>query len=128
MKAIFKELKFDRDGLIPAVAQDIETGEVLMLAYMSRASLAETLKTRIAHYWSRSRKELWKKGGTSGHIQEIQSICIDCDGDTILLKVKQKGGACHTGFRSCFYRQLDIKTKSLKEIGKKVFNPEDRYK
>ena len=128
METIFKELRFDKDSLIPAVAQDVETGEVLMVAYMSRASLEKTIKTRLAHYWSRSRREIWKKGATSGHIQEVQGIYIDCDGDTLLLRVKQKVGACHKGYRSCFYRKFDIETDSLKEIAKKVFNPEDVYK
>ena len=121
-------LKFDKDGLIPAVVQDVETSEVLMVAYMSRASLEKTIKTRLAHYWSRSRREIWKKGATSGHTQEVQGIYIDCDGDTLLLRVKQKVGACHKGFRSCFYRKLDIETDSLKKIAKKIFKPEDVYK
>ena len=128
MEAIFKELKFDEKGLIPAVTQDIETGEVLMVAYMSRAALEKTIKTRLAYYWSRTRGELWKKGAVSGHIQEVQGIYIDCDGDTLLLKVKQRVGACHKGYRSCFYRKFDTKTGSLKEIAKKIFNPEDAYK
>ena len=128
MEVIFKELRFDENDLIPAIAQDAETGEVLMVAYMSRASLAKTIETRLAHYWSRTRGEIWKKGGTSGHIQKVQGIYIDCDGDVILLKVKQKVGACHKGFRSCFYREFDIPADSLKEISKKVFEPKDVYK
>ena len=128
MNALLKELKFDENDLIPAVAQDVDTGEVLMVAYMSRESLAKTIETGLAHYWSRSRKELWKKGESSGCVQEVKSIRVDCDGDTLLLKVKQKGGACHTGYKSCFYREFDSETGALKEIGKKIFNPEDVYK
>jgi phosphoribosyl-AMP cyclohydrolase len=97
--------------LIPAIAQDIETGEVLMLAYMNRASLALTMSSGRATYWSRSRNELWEKGATSGHIQEVISIHLDCDGDALLLKVRQHGAACHTGEKSCFYRDISIGNK-----------------
>lgn len=93
-------------GLIPAIVQDAATGEVLMLAYMNQASLDRTLQTGLATYWSRSRQELWCKGETSGHYQHVQEILIDCDEDTLLLKVIQDGAACHTGNRSCFYRPL----------------------
>lgn len=94
--------------LIPAVAQDSITGEVLMLAYMNRESLAITLETGRATYWSRSRNELWEKGATSGHTQKVLSISVDCDGDALLLKVEQTGAACHTGDRSCFHNQLKM--------------------
>ncbi len=99
-----------KDGvdLIPAIAQDSQTGEVLMLAYMNTQSLAQTISTRRATYWSRSRNELWVKGATSGHIQEVLAIAIDCDGDALLLTVKQEGAACHTGDRSCFHRGIDL--------------------
>lgn len=93
-------------GLIPAIVQDAATGEVLMLAYMNQASLDRTLQTGLATYWSRSRQELWCKGETSGHYQHVQEILIDCDEDTLLLKVIQDGAACHTGNRTCFYRPL----------------------
>ena len=92
--------------LLPAIAQDVSTGEVLMLAYMSHQSLAITLETGRATYWSRSRDELWEKGATSGHTQRVISIDLDCDGDALLLKVEQVGGACHTGDRSCFHTPL----------------------
>jgi phosphoribosyl-AMP cyclohydrolase len=92
--------------LIPAIAQDHLTGEVLMLAYMNRQSLAITLETSRATYWSRSRNELWEKGATSGHTQRVISISVDCDGDALLLKVDQSGAACHTGDRSCFHREV----------------------
>jgi len=94
--------------LIPAIAQEAETGEVLMLAYMNLESLAQTLATGRATYWSRSRNELWVKGATSGHTQEVVSISIDCDGDALLLKVNQVGAACHTGDKSCFHNPLQI--------------------
>lgn len=99
-----------KDGveLIPAVAQDVETGEVLMLAYMNRESLAITIETGRATYWSRSRNELWEKGATSGHTQKVISIDLDCDGDALLLKVEQIGAACHTGDRSCFHRNIGL--------------------
>ena len=102
----FAEIKFDDQGLVPAIAQDVNSKEVLMLAWMNRESIAVTLKGKKACYWSRSRKELWLKGATSGHYQHIKSIKYDCDGDTILLEVEQVGGACHTGNRTCFFREL----------------------
>ena len=94
--------------LIPAIAQDANTGEVLMLAYMNHESLAITIDTGRATYWSRSRNELWEKGATSGHTQKVLSISVDCDGDALLLKVEQTGAACHTGDRSCFHNQLKM--------------------
>jgi phosphoribosyl-AMP cyclohydrolase len=94
--------------LIPAIAQDAQTGEVLMLAYMNRESLAQTLATGKATYWSRSRSELWVKGATSGHTQEVLAISLDCDGDALLLKVIQVGAACHTGDKTCFHNPLQI--------------------
>ena len=94
--------------LIPTIAQDAQTGEVLMLAYMNRESLAQTLATGKATYWSRSRSELWVKGATSGHTQEVISISLDCDGDALLLKVNQVGAACHTGDKTCFHNPLEI--------------------
>ncbi len=94
------------DGLLPAIAQDAETNEVLMLAYMNEESYRATLESGQAVYWSRSRKRLWKKGEESGHLQTVESIAIDCDADTILLKVRQQGVACHEGYRSCFFRQV----------------------
>ena len=95
------------NGLVPAVVQDADSGEVLMLGYMNKESLEKTIKTGLATYWSRSRNELWTKGETSGHYQHVQEICIDCDEDTLLVKVIQDGAACHTGNRSCFYRLLE---------------------
>ena len=96
--------KFDASGLVAAIAQDAETGEVLMLAWMNAEALSRTLTTGRATYWSRSRGEIWVKGGTSGHTQEVVEVRVDCDQDAVLLKVRQTGGACHTGRESCFYR------------------------
>lgn len=110
------------DKLIPAIAQDWKTREVLMLAYMNEEALQKTRETGRAHYWSRSRGKLWLKGESSGHYQEVVEIRIDCDQDAILLLVKQEGGACHTGYRSCFYRTIDGQI-----VGDKVFEPEDVY-
>jgi phosphoribosyl-AMP cyclohydrolase len=115
------------DGLIPAIVQDAETKEVLMLAYMNRESWEATLQTGKATYWSRSRQKLWLKGETSGHFQIIKAVFIDCDDDTILLQVEQLGeAACHTGHKSCFYRKLS--GKDFVVVGEKIFNPEEVYK
>ena len=115
------------DGLVPAIVQDAETKEVLMLAYMNRQSWDATLQTGKATYWSRSRKKLWLKGETSGHVQLVKAVFIDCDDDTILLQVEQLGGAaCHTGHKSCFYRKLS--GKDFVVVGEKIFNPEEVYK
>lgn len=115
------DIVFD-DGLLPAVAQDADTGEVLMLAYVNQEALARTRETGLAHYYSRSREELWRKGGTSGHTQHVEDVRVDCDGDALLYLVRQKGGACHTGYRSCFYRTVDGET-----VGERVFDPDDVY-
>ncbi len=101
-------LQFNADGLIPAIAQDYKTGEVLMMAWMNRASLEQTLASRDVVYWSRSRGELWRKGATSGHTQKLHGLRVDCDADTLLLAVDQTGAACHTNRRSCFYRKVLI--------------------
>ena len=100
------QIKFDANGLIPAIIQDAETNEVLMLAYMNVDSLRLTLEKRETHFWSRSRAELWHKGGTSGNIQSVIEVRVDCDADTLLIRVKPAGPACHTGEVSCFYREL----------------------
>jgi phosphoribosyl-AMP cyclohydrolase len=115
------------DGLLPAIAQDAATGEVLMLAYMNRASFDETLATGRAVYFSRSRNKLWRKGEESGNVQRVKAIYLDCDADTILLKVEQLGGAaCHEGYVSCFFRQ--ITPEGLKVLGQRVFDPAEVYK
>jgi phosphoribosyl-ATP pyrophosphohydrolase/phosphoribosyl-AMP cyclohydrolase len=104
--SIISEVKYDERGLVPAVVQNCETGEVLMVAFMNAESLAKTIETGETWFWSRSRQELWHKGETSGHTQRVTSIEIDCDGDTLLVKVEPRGPACHTGERTCFFRQL----------------------
>jgi len=105
-ESLLEELKYDGNGLVPAVAQHYRTGEILMLAYMNKESLQKTFKTGNATYWSRSRKKLWTKGETSGHLQNVKQIHMDCDADSLILLVDQVGPACHTGQRSCFYRVL----------------------
>ena len=118
---------FDKSGgLVPAIAQDAQSGEILMLAYMNRQAWEATLATGEATYWSRSRGELWVKGKTSGHLQKVEEIRLDCDNDTILLKVRQIGGAaCHTGHRSCFYRRLE--GDRLVVTDAPVFDPKEVY-
>ena len=121
------KVNWAQDGLVPAVAQEAASGRVLTLAWMNREALKRTVETGEAHYWSRSRKKLWHKGEESGHWQDVRSIHVDCDGDTILLKVFQHGGAaCHTGFRSCFYRQ--VTEHGIEIAGERVFDPEQVYK
>jgi len=123
-----KDLCFDKgNGLLPVIAQDHETGEVLMLAYMNRQAWEKTLETGKVHYWSRTRDKLWLKGETSGHIQLLKAAYADCDLDTMLVKVEQLGGAaCHKGYRSCFYRK--VQGESLVIIGEPVFDPKEVYK
>ena len=112
-------------GLVPAIAQDCASGEVLMLAYMNEDAWRKTLETGEAHYWSRSRRELWHKGGTSGNVQKVRALRLDCDNDTVLLLVEQGGAACHTGRRSCFYREW--KDGRLRECAPQVFDPKKVY-
>ena len=121
-------IDFDKaGGLIPAIAQDHATGQVLMMAWMNKDSFDETVRTGRAVYWSRSRKKLWRKGEESGHVQEVKEILIDCDADTILLKVHQIGGAaCHEGYASCFFRQ--VQGTELKVIAERLFDPATVYK
>ena len=116
------DLDFSEDGLVPVVAQDADSGEVLMLAYADRNAVEQSAATGRAHYYSRSRDELWEKGATSGHTQDIQEIRVDCDGDALLYLVEQSGGACHTGHHSCFYRTVEGE-----HVGEKVFDPDDVY-
>jgi phosphoribosyl-AMP cyclohydrolase len=115
------------EDLIIAVAQDHETGEVLMVAYMNREALRRTLETGTAHYWSTSRGKLWLKGESSGHVQRVKDVLVDCDGDAVVLKVEQEGGACHTGYRSCFYRSIDGDELRVRKDAVKVFDPEEIY-
>lgn len=115
------------DGLLPAIVQEYQSGEVLMLAYINREAWTLTLETGKAHFWSRSRKKIWLKGESSGHVQIIRDILVDCDSDTVVYKVEQIGGAaCHTGYRSCFYRRVN--GQDLQNIGNKIFDPEKVYR
>ncbi len=123
------ELKFDSNGLIPAIAQDDATGDILMMAWMNRESLEETVRTRRAVYYSRSRQKLWRKGEESGNFQEVKSIRLDCDADVILLRINQIGNAaCHTGHRSCFYREVIEEGNGVQENNDIVFDPKTVYK
>jgi phosphoribosyl-AMP cyclohydrolase len=117
---------FGPDGLVPAIAQDEKTREVLMVAYMNREALEKTIRDRVACYYSRSRKKLWVKGETSGHVQNVKEIRFDCDRDAVLLIVEQTGAACHNGYFSCFYRRLAGSREET--FGKKVFDPDDVYR
>ena len=121
-------IDFDRlGGLVPVIAQDETSGEVLMMAYMNREAFAETLRTGRVCYFSRSRKRLWRKGEESGHVQEVRGIYLDCDADTLLVKVRQVGGAaCHEGYASCFFRRLE--GNELTIIAPRVFDPREVYK
>ncbi len=124
--ALIDQVVFDADGLVPAIVQDGTTNEVLMMAYMNQATLRQTLETGLMTYWSRSRQQVWVKGETSGHTQVIKEVRLDCDGDALVFKVLQHGGAaCHTGYRSCFYRRVD-KGAWVKD-GVHVFDPDEVY-
>jgi phosphoribosyl-AMP cyclohydrolase len=121
--------QFDANGLIPVIAQDASSGQVLMYAYMNKEALKQTIQTGSAVYYSRTRKKLWKKGEQSGHFQKVEQILVDCDQDCLLLKVKVDAGQCHTGYQSCFYRTIADKSgKKLRIIAKKVFDPKKTYK
>jgi phosphoribosyl-AMP cyclohydrolase len=122
------QIDFDKaGGLVAAIAQDADTGDVLMIAWMNRDAFEETLRTGRAVYFSRSRGKLWRKGEESGHFQEVKEVLVDCDADAVLLKVKQIGGAaCHEGYRSCFFRKVE--GDSLKVIAERVFDPRQVYK
>ena len=120
---------FDKCELMPVIAQDAETGDVLMLAYMNRAAYQETLRTRRVCYYSRSRQKLWRKGEESGNVQEVREIFFDCDADTLLVKVRQVGdAACHEGYRSCFFRKVDPQTGAVEVVGQRLFDPAEVYK
>ena len=121
--------KFDENGLIPAIAQDTRTGQILMVAYMNRQALDATIASGCATYFSRSRGKLWKKGEESGHTQKVEQILVDCDQDCLVLKVTVDAGQCHVGYQSCFYRALSKKSdKKLEFIAEKVYDPRKTYK
>ena len=121
--------KFNSDGLITAISQDAETGDVLMVAYMNDEALKLTLETQKAVFFSRSRKKLWKKGEESGHVQKVQQVLVDCDQDCLILKVKVDQGQCHVGYQSCFYRKVKQgSTTDLEFTAEKVYDPAEAYK
>jgi phosphoribosyl-AMP cyclohydrolase len=122
-----KKLSFNTEGLIPVIIQDFEAGEVLMMAWMNPEALEKTLDTGKTHFWSRSRKRIWLKGEVSGHYQLVKEIRVDCDEDVLLIKVEQVKAACHTGYRSCFFRKVNEKGE-LELVAKKVFEPKKIYK
>ncbi|GMU20078.1 MAG: phosphoribosyl-AMP cyclohydrolase [Phycisphaerae bacterium] len=120
------QLKYNEEGLIPAIVQDAETGEVLMMAWMNRQSIEDSIKTGRTHFWSRSRQKYWMKGESSGHVQEIQEILTDCDADTLLIRARQHGAACHEGYRNCFFRKLD-KDGEWQVCAERLIDPEQVY-
>jgi phosphoribosyl-AMP cyclohydrolase len=123
---ILDELKYDSNGLIPAIVQEQGTGRVLMMAWMNKDSLAETIKLKKTCFWSRSRQKYWVKGESSGHVQNVKSISFDCDKDCLLIEVEQIGAACHDGYKSCFYRRIDGDNATITEA--RLVNPDDVYK
>jgi phosphoribosyl-AMP cyclohydrolase len=128
VKKVIKVLKFDEKGLIPVVVQDWKDNTVLMVAYMNKEAVKRTLKTKKATFWSRSRQSFWVKGESSGNIQKVKEFYYDCDGDCIVIKVQQIGGAaCHTGYRSCFFTKV-TSSGNTKVVGKKIFDPAKVYK
>lgn len=126
--SFFDLLKFDANGLIPAIIQEKSTGRVLMMAWMNRASLEKTIATGKTHFWSRSRQKFWMKGESSGHVQTVKEIALDCDGDTLLIQVEQIGAACHEGYKSCFFRSLTADGKAVEITEPQLVKPEDVYK
>jgi phosphoribosyl-AMP cyclohydrolase len=124
--AFLAAVKWDASGLVPAIVQDAESGEVLMMAWMDPEALRQTLATGETHFYSRSRRSLWRKGATSGHIQEVQEIRLDCDADVLLVRARQVGGACHEGYRSCFFRRLEP-SGEISVVAQRFFDPERVY-
>ncbi|WP_435009502.1 phosphoribosyl-AMP cyclohydrolase [Tundrisphaera lichenicola] len=119
-------LKWTSDGLVPAIVQDSESGDVLMMAWMDEPAIRRTLETGQTHFYSRSRKSSWHKGGTSGHVQHVESIHVDCDADVLLIRARQVGGACHEGYRSCFWRRVDDEGR-LEVVAEPVFEADRVY-
>src|SRR3954454_21123874 len=122
--SFYEQLKFNSDGLIPAIVQEQSTRRVLMMAWMNRASIEKTVQTGKTHFWSRSRQKFWMKGETSGHVQTVKDISFDCDGDTLLIQVEQIGAACHEGFKSCFFRSVDGDGASIKTTESRLLSAE----
>jgi phosphoribosyl-AMP cyclohydrolase len=124
--SVISALKWTADGLVPAIVQDAESGDVLMMAWLDATALRQTLLTGQTHFYSRSRKSAWHKGGTSGHVQDVVGLYVDCDADVLLIKARQVGGACHEGYRSCFFRRIDA-GGGLEIIAEPVFEAESVY-
>src|SRR5712691_11601576 len=125
--SFYDKLKFDANGLVPAIIQDHANGRVLMMAWMNRASLEKTIATGRTHFWSRSRQKFWMKGETSGHTQAVKDIAFDCDGDTLLIQVEQTGAACHEGYRSCFFRSIEHGGADFRTTEAQLQKPEQIY-
>ena len=125
--SFYDQLKFNVDGLIPAIIQEQATGRVLMMAWMNRASLEKTIETGNTCFWSRSRQQFWVKGESSGHVQRVKDIAFDCDGDTLLIQVEQTGTACHEGYKSCFFRSADNQGRAFKVTERQLETPERIY-
>jgi len=123
----YDELKFNSDGLIPAVVQEESTRRVLMMAWMNRASIEKTIATGKTHFWSRSRQKFWMKGETSGHVQTVKDISFDCDGDTLLIQVEQTGAACHEGYKSCFFQSVGTRGESISVTEPRLQAPDEIY-
>jgi len=123
----YDQLKFNADGLIPAIIQEQSSGRVLMMAWMNRVSLEKTIATGKTHFWSRKRQTFWMKGESSGHVQGVKDIAFDCDGDTLLIQVEQLGAACHEGYKSCFFRSADDQGRAFKVTERQLETPEQIY-
>ena len=125
--SVYEKLKFDANGLIPAIVQEQRTGRVLMMAWMNRASLEKTIQSGKTVFWSRSRQKFWMKGEESGHVQIVKDIAFDCDGDTLLIQVEQSGAACHEGYQSCFFRSVQGDGSEFKITEQRLISPEQMY-
>ncbi len=125
--SFYDQLKFDKDGLIPAIIQEQKSGRVLMMAWMNRPSLEKTIASGKTHFWSRSRQQFWMKGETSGHTQTVKEIAVDCDADTLLVRVEQIGAACHEGYQSCFFRSVQGAGAELRVTEPRLLAPEQIY-
>jgi len=123
----YDQLKFNNDGLIPAIIQEHSTHRVLMMAWMNRASIEKTIATGKTHFWSRSRQRFWMKGETSGHVQTVKDVAFDCDGDTLLIQVEQVGAACHEGYKSCFFRSVGIRGDRIDVTEQRLQGPDEIY-
>ena len=123
----YDQLKFNSDGLIPAIVQEQSTRRVLMMAWMNRASIEKTIATGKTHFWSRSRQKFWMKGETSGHVQTVKDVAFDCDGDTLLIQVEQTGAACHEGYKSCFFRSIGTEGERIDVTEERLETPDQIY-